>query len=202
MAVPLNCVGAIEFRPALEPDKRAAVNEGQASRGLKVSALIRGAREPICAMAPDDEPLTFLSAVEMLADDQQVVVAFGPDAGRLPPTDESAVRGAIEDLLPPHARVDAMVAHDWCADEFSRGTWSVFRPGQLVDALEVLQAPHGRVVFAGSDIANGWNGFMDGAIESGLNGARSVSQRSSNSQVTGAAGWFAQRRATECSTLS
>ena len=69
-----------------------------------------------------------------------------------------------------------MVAHDWCGDEFSRGTWSVFRPGQLVDALEVLQAPHGRVVFAGSDIANGWNGFMDGAIESGMSAARSVSR--------------------------
>lgn len=36
----------------------------------------------------------------------------------------------------------------------------------------VLQADV-RVVFAGSDIANGWNGFVDGAIESGLTAARS-----------------------------
>ena len=176
VAVPLNTLHAIEFTPGLQAEKLAAVNEGQASHGLKVSARIRGEREPIFSMAPDDEPLTFLAATQVLDDDSQVIVAFGPDARRLPPTDESAVRGAIEDLLPSHARVDAMVTHDWCADEFSRGTWSVFRPGQLVDALEVLQAPHGRVVFAGSDIANGWNGFMDGAIESGLSAARSVSQ--------------------------
>ena len=30
-----------------------------------------------------------------------------------------------------------------------------------------MQRPEGAVVFAGSDIANGWAGFIDGAIESG-----------------------------------
>jgi monoamine oxidase len=177
VAVPLNCMSAIEFTPALAGDKQAAVNEGQASRGLKVSVRIQGEREPIFAMAPDDEPLTFLAAVRMLDDDRQLAVAFGPDARRLPPSDEPAVRHAMANLLPSHAHIEAIVAHDWCVDEFSRGTWGVFRPGQLVGCLEALQAPHGRVVFAGSDIANGWNGFMDGAIESGLSAARSVLSR-------------------------
>jgi monoamine oxidase len=31
-----------------------------------------------------------------------------------------------------------------------------------------MQKPEGAVVFAGSDFANGWSGFMDGAIETGL----------------------------------
>jgi monoamine oxidase len=31
-----------------------------------------------------------------------------------------------------------------------------------------MRRPEGRVVFAGSDLANGWAGFIDGAIESGL----------------------------------
>jgi monoamine oxidase len=185
VAVPLNTLGAIEFTPALEEEKRSAVGEGQASRGLKVLARVRGEGEPIFSMAPDDEPLTFLAAVQMLDDDAQIIVAFGPDARRLPPGDEPAVRRAIADLLPPHASVDAIVGHDWCADEFSRGTWSTFRPGQLLGALEVLQTRHGRVVFAGSDIANGWHGFMDGAIESGLSAARSVSQLLENTLVTG-----------------
>jgi monoamine oxidase len=38
--------------------------------------------------------------------------------------------------------------------------------------LPGLQAPEGRVVFAGSELANGWGGFIDGAIESGLRAAR------------------------------
>jgi monoamine oxidase len=31
-----------------------------------------------------------------------------------------------------------------------------------------MQSAEERVVLAGSDIANGWSGFIDGAIESGL----------------------------------
>jgi monoamine oxidase len=34
-----------------------------------------------------------------------------------------------------------------------------------------MQRPEGQVVLAGSDLANGWAGFMDGAIESGLRAA-------------------------------
>jgi monoamine oxidase len=30
-----------------------------------------------------------------------------------------------------------------------------------------MQEPEGRVLLAGSDLANGWAGFIDGAIESG-----------------------------------
>jgi monoamine oxidase len=38
-----------------------------------------------------------------------------------------------------------------------------------------MQIPEGRVVLAGSDVANGWAGFIDGAIESGLRaGARAA----------------------------
>jgi monoamine oxidase len=31
-----------------------------------------------------------------------------------------------------------------------------------------MRRPEGRLLLAGSDIANGWAGFIDGAIESGL----------------------------------
>jgi monoamine oxidase len=31
-----------------------------------------------------------------------------------------------------------------------------------------MQQREGQVILAGSDLANGWAGFMDGAIESGL----------------------------------
>jgi len=35
-----------------------------------------------------------------------------------------------------------------------------------------MQAPEGWVVLAGFDLANGWAGFIDGAIESGFRAAR------------------------------
>ena len=48
------------------------------------------------------------------------------------------------------------------------------RAGELTASLAELQRPEGRVVLAGSDDANGWAGFIDGAIESGLAAARAV----------------------------
>jgi monoamine oxidase len=173
VAVPLNTLAGIEFSPALAPEKRAVADRGQASRGLKVWAHVRGDLEPIFLMAPDDYPMTFLATERVLAD-SQLLVAFGPNAQRLPADDESAVRHAFAEFLPGGVEIVSVTGHDWWTDEFARGTWSVLRPGQLSGALAVLQAPHGRVVFAGSDIADGWNGFMDGAIESGLRAARSV----------------------------
>ncbi|HEX2074927.1 MAG TPA: NAD(P)/FAD-dependent oxidoreductase [Geodermatophilus sp.] len=176
VAVPLNTLGAVEFTPSLDPAKKDAASRGQASHGVKLWARVDGVPEPVFVMAPDSEPLTFLGTEEVFDDGGQLLVAFGPDATRVPPGDEDAVRRAFAELLPPTARIAAVTGHDWCTDEFARGTWSVFRPGQLTGSLSSLQAPHGRVVLAGADLANGWNGFLDGAIESGLTAARWVSR--------------------------
>ena len=82
-------------------------------------------------MAPDHYPLTFLATEKVLDDGSQLLVAFGPDAERLRPGDEQEVRRAIGERLPGTAEIVAVTGHDWWRDEFSRGTWSVFRPGQL-----------------------------------------------------------------------
>ena len=67
----------------------------------------------------------------------------------------------------PDQAIDA-TAHDWLADEFARGTWAIHRPGWYEHHHAEMQAPEGRVFLAGSDIADGWAGFIDGAIESGM----------------------------------
>jgi pseudooxynicotine dehydrogenase len=76
----------------------------------------------------------------------------------------------------PEAEVVAAKGHDWTADPFAGGTWSVYRPGQLTRYLRELQRPEGRLFLAGSDVASGWNGFIDGAIETGLRVGREVVQ--------------------------
>jgi monoamine oxidase len=176
VAVPLNTLTAIDFSPALDAIKQAEAKRGQASRGIKLWAHVCGELEPFFVQAPDDHPITFLETSEVREDGSQLLCAFGPDAELLVPGDEAAVRCAFAELLPDGVEVVEVTGHDWWTDEFSRGTWSVYRPGQLSGALAALQAPHGRVEFAGGDFADGWNGFMDGAIESGLRAARSVTQ--------------------------
>jgi monoamine oxidase len=65
-------------------------------------------------------------------------------------------------------------SHDWVGDRFSQGTFVMHRPGNLTEAAVQMRAPHGRIHFAGSDIAALDVGAIEGALESGARAARNV----------------------------
>jgi monoamine oxidase len=97
------------------------------------------------------------------------MIGFGPDAERY----DGDVQRDLDQILPGYEALDA-TAHDWLADEFSRGTWAIHRPGWYEHYHAAMQRSDGRVLFAGSDLADGWAGFIDGAIESGLKVGRAA----------------------------
>jgi monoamine oxidase len=99
-------------------------------------------------------------------DGTQMMIGFGIDAERCDPSDLAGVQRMLDSIVPGYEVIDA-TAHDWLSDEFSRGTWAIHRPGWYEHHHAAVQQPHGRVLLAGSDLANGWAGFIDGAIESG-----------------------------------
>jgi monoamine oxidase len=174
VTAPLNALNNIEFRPGLSEGKRAAASEGQASRGLKVWARLRGEMEPFVTLAPSDQPLMWLQ-YEYAVDGDSLLIGFGADAGRLDTNDSAAVQKAIRTWLPDAEVVDS-IGHDWVSDEFSQQTWPMLKPHQLTRYLRELQRPEDSVFLAGSDYANGWMGFIDGAIESGLQVSREVNE--------------------------
>jgi monoamine oxidase len=56
----------------------------------------------------------------------------------------------------------------WMNEEWSRGCYGgVFGPGAWLDFGHTLRAPFGRIHWAGTETAEIWNGYMDGAIRSG-----------------------------------
>jgi pseudooxynicotine dehydrogenase len=166
VAVPLNALGAIEFDPPLSPGKQAAVALGQASRGTKIFIHARG--EPLNhnAIKPG-HPFGYLDTEILHPDGTQLLIGFGPDAEACDPGDLPSVQRQLDEILPGY-EVLAATSHDWLADEFARGTWAIHRPGWYTTHHADMQQPEGPIVFAGSDLANGWSGFMDGAIETGL----------------------------------
>lgn len=170
VTVPLNVLGSLTFDPPLAEGKRLAAQQGQASRGTKVWARLKGRHGDFVAMGREDWPLTFVQK-EYDLDDDTLVVAFGPDAEKLDVSDRSAVAAAIGQLVPTAEVID-VEAHDWVGDEYARETWPMLRPGQLHGAHAALRTTEGRVSLAGSDYATGWGGFIDGAIESGLHAGR------------------------------
>jgi monoamine oxidase len=166
VAVALNALGGIEFSPELPEDKRQAIELGQASRGVKIMIHARGEavnQNTIRHL----HPFGYLSSEILLDDGTQLLIGFGYDAERCDAADRGAIQASLDETLPGYEVLDA-TSHDWLADEFSRGTWCIHRPGWYEHHHGAMRRPEGNVILAGSDIANGWAGFIDGAIESGL----------------------------------
>ena len=175
VAVPLNVLGRIEFKPALSESKRQAIELGQASRGIKVFLRARGGDALDNAIRPG-HPFGYLDTEVLLGDGTQLQIGFGTDAERCASNDPAALQRGLDEILPGYELLDA-TWHDWLADEYARGTWAIHRPGWYTQHHAEMRRPEGRVLLAGSDLANGWSGFIDGAIESGLEaGARAAAQ--------------------------
>jgi monoamine oxidase len=167
--VPLHALGAINFEPPLPPAQADAARGGQVSRGVKIWIRLRGELPPFVALGNADWPLNFFQA-EYTLDGDTIAVGFGPDASKIDAGDAAAVQAQLARLV-PDADVRDVATHDWVADPLAGETWPMHRTGFLANHLAALQAGHGNVFFAGSDIANGWGGFIDGAIESGMEAA-------------------------------
>jgi len=166
VAVPLNVLGTIEFEPELAAGKREGIALGQSSCGVKVFIRARGEHVLENAIRPA-HPFGYLDTELLLGDGTQLQIGFGIDARCCDPSDTAAVQRQLDAILPGY-EVLAATAHDWLADEYARGTWAIHRPGWYADYHAELRRPEGPVILAGSDLANGWSGFIDGAIESGL----------------------------------
>jgi monoamine oxidase len=173
VAVPLNVLGTIDFGPALSEHKQEAIALGQGSRGIKIFLHARG---PVLRenAIRSGHLFGYLDTEVLFDDGTQLQIGFGPDAERCDAGDVPGVQRALDEILPGYELV-AATAHDWLADEYARGTWATHRPGWYTRHHAEMRRPEGRVLLAGSDIANGWSGFIDGAIESGLEtGARAA----------------------------
>ena len=61
----------------------------------------------------------------------------------------------------------------WLNHPFSKGAFMVTKPGQFRSVVPYLATPEGRIHFAGEH-ASPWPGWIQGALHSGLRGAREV----------------------------
>ncbi|CAF2570097.1 unnamed protein product [Rotaria sp. Silwood2] len=169
ITIPLNTLHNIEFSPSLKLEKQRVINERQCRGGSK---FIIKLEEPIgnwTGYAPYPNPITMA-----FTDDEEgtIIIAFGME-DLLDIRDFDAVKLALSKLL-PDIKIKYIVGHDWRNDPFTSGTWGWYRPGQMTSNLLTLQEHEIPLFFASSDTANGWRGFIDGALESGLTVTRHV----------------------------
>lgn len=171
MAVPTDVLSSIHMEPGFNDIQQRMIREGQSCHGSKCYVHIRQKIGNWIAQAPYPNPVT-LAFTERQRDDGTIVICFGPP-GLLDISDEAAVQKAIRTLI-PKAEVLAVTGYNWELDPYSRGTWTYYRPKQLTEGLAGFRAPVGGVFMAGAHLAEGWRGFVDGALETGITAAGDV----------------------------
>jgi monoamine oxidase len=169
IAVPLNLLRDIDFKPALAREKVEAAAQGHAGRATKYWARVKGVDHPVFSCGSNtDAQLVMVD--ELLPGGDRLVVLFAARPHELPFGDDEAVARAVAQHI-PSANIVQTLAHDWNADPFSQGGYLAYRPGQLTRLGPGLRRPEGRLVFAGSDLAVRWPGMIEGALESGAQAA-------------------------------
>ena len=64
---------------------------------------------------------------------------------------------------------------DWCADQWANGCYvGLMAPGVMSRLGDAIRTPTGRIHWAGTETATEWNGYIDGAIQSGERAAAEV----------------------------
>lgn len=175
VAVPLNTLTRIQFSPRLPIAISAIAESGHPCHCAKVIAAVDGV--PRRFMASGDADLQWAMGYGE-AEGSTLVTAF---ATRPTPAatwaDEHEVTRALRAFFPA-ATARAVVTHDWSTDPWSQGAWVSARPGWRGGiALSEFQQPHGRIRFAGSDVAGAFAGWMAGAVCSGIEAAAAIDRQ-------------------------
>jgi monoamine oxidase len=114
-----------------------------------------------------------------------IVIGFvGGDRNRLYRTLRRAERRArviaeLETLFGPKAgKVERLVESDWRGEKWSRGCPIAWAPPHTLTRYgPALREPVGRIHWAGTETADYWAGYMDGAVRSGERVAREIDRR-------------------------
>ena len=107
----------------------------------------------------------------------------GEDARRLGAQSAAARRRQVLDAFVrlfgrQAGRPQTLIEHNWSAEPWTRGCYAGFMPpGVWSDYGSALRAPVGRIHWAGTETAEVFNGYMDGAVRSGEHAAAEVARR-------------------------
>jgi monoamine oxidase len=86
------------------------------------------------------------------------------------------VREQMEKVHPGLSEfLERAASKSWDEDEWARGAYSRFTPGQMTVWLPAIAQPEGRIHFGGEHTSV-WNRTMEGALESGHRAAREVNE--------------------------
>lgn len=184
LALPATIVRQLTFTPALPSPQHQAFHDLQYGPATKTllqfdrrfwrrqrAPLAYGTDLPIGAIWDGNEEqrgrsgiLTLLAGGSASRDTQHILTQGGAEA----------VSARLKWLGATKATLRASHHVSWEDDPFVRGGYAVFQPGYDPEQRAWLSRPHGRILFAGEHTSLRWQGYMNGAVESGMRAALEV----------------------------
>jgi monoamine oxidase len=183
--MPASTLRDVEFDPPMPAEQREAIDRLRYGKATKTNlqfdrpvwrkrgkARAYGTSLPIGAVWDGNEEqrgapgiLTLLAGGNASTGTQEILAAGGPQA-------------IVRQLTWLKLNDVALIASDsvsWEKDEWSRGGYAFFDTRYPPAIRSWLARPFGRVFFAGEHTSIKWQGYMNGAVETGLRAAEEVS---------------------------
>jgi len=182
--LPASVTSSLHWLPRLSDDKQAALTALNYCRIMKISILFRHRfwRDSF-EIATDTLADFIYHSTQRQPGNKGVLTAYavGDRAYVLSNmSDQEKIETICQALEVPFGDVrkyvDGIVSYYWGDDPFVGGAYALFEKNHPLNLKDKLREPHQRVVFAGEHTAD-CQGFMEGAIESGLRAARAVEKQ-------------------------
>jgi monoamine oxidase len=183
--VPSRVLDKIRFDPPLPAAHAQAAEQLQYSRIIKNSVLFdrRFWGDEDFSMVSDVTSHYYFHSTKDQPGRQGILCSYaiGEKADVLAAQDSARRSEIITRDLIPFNRNAPQLARDiqsyaWQRDQFTGGGYAIYRPGQWFTIRPILQRPHGKVLFAGEHLAD-WQGFMEGAVVTGEEAAKTLAGR-------------------------
>ncbi len=173
--VPINSLLKIKFDPPLPPAQCDAAEHLTYARICKNSVLYdeRFWKAENFSMVSDVTSHYYFHSTQNQPGKHGILTSYaiGEKADVLASQSEQrrmrVIANELVDFDPNAPRLaKGITSYAWQRDEFTDGAYALYKPGQWFEIRPILARPHGKVLFAVEHIAD-WQGFMEGAIETG-----------------------------------
>ena len=185
-AVPFSVLRSIDFKPGLEGVQAEAVRTMPYNNQTQVWLEVKHPYwedDGLDASMWTDGPFSLIRQ-QIESDGSRVLISALAAGERSRPIDAMSPQergefaiAEIERIRPSTRGKLAFVgAHSWDQEQYSRGCSYAFQPGRVVEWANRMDAPHGRVHFAGEHLRRFELG-MEAAMETGERAALAIAER-------------------------
>lgn len=186
IAIPQHLIASIEFQPPLPPRRRQLVQNVPMGAVIKIVARYDRAfwrDHDLSGFGVSlDHPVSITFDNSPPDGSCGMLVGFfeGAHARKASELSSEERRKVFVDTLVDlfgreAAEPTDVVEQNWTAEPWSGGCYGGHLcPGIWTQLGDELRKPHGRILWAGTETAPEWNGYMDGAIASGIAAAEQL----------------------------